>query len=898
MDDRGGSAKEAFWGEEDETEALKRYRTLVNTVDDGIFQLDAEGRFVAVNDVVLETTGYARDDLLGEHVSIIVDEEQAEQLGREVRRRLETGVDDDTTFDLAIETADGDTVPCELRFSLLETDGEFEGTVGVVRDVDDRDRSHDAFTSIWESYKSISAVIDEAEVGVFILDETFDVVWIDKTIEEYFGVDRTEIIGRNKRAVIEDTIRDRLADPDKFADTLSATYDDNTYIEQFECRITPGPDRAERWLEHRSKPIEFGQYGGGRVELYYDITDQKASEQAQQASEQRFQSLVDAVEEYAIFMLDPDGQVVSWNEGAAQIKGYDSAEILGEHFSVFYTDDDRANGIPERNLTQARERGSFEDEGWRVRSDGSEFWANVTITAIRDEGELQGYAKVTRDMTDRRAREQQLQRERDLTEQILETSPVGIAVVNPDGSTSRANERMTELLGIPSAEALEYTSGQRDMFDASGNLLPIEERPAAQVFETGEPLYDRELVVDPPDHQQTWLSINATPITDDGGEPEQVVVTATDITELKELAQRHKQELEEREKELTAVQLATSLLETGDQPVDELLQEFVAELPRSFRYPERTAARVSIGEHEATTDAYEPLERKITTHTSTANGTPIRIDVVYLEEPPENETETFVDEERELIGTLATLVKFHFERREYIDELQAETRRLEQFAYAASHDLQEPLRMVSSYLQLLERRYDDALDEDGEEFLEFALDGAERMRAMIDGLLAYSRVKTQGDPFEPVDLEVVLDDVVSDLEMRIAESNAEITAEDLPSVSGDASQLRQVFQNLLSNAIDYSDDVPRIHVSAERRGPEWVVSVRDEGIGIEPDEQDRIFEMFKRLHSRDEHGGTGIGLALCERIVERHDGDIWVDSEPGEGSTFSVTLPAVDEDGE
>ncbi|WP_276255786.1 MEDS domain-containing protein [Halomontanus rarus] len=236
----------------------------------------------------------------------------------------------------------------------------------------------------------------------------------------------------------------------------------------------------------------------------------------------------------------------------------------------------------------------------------------------------------------------------------------------------------------------------------------------------------------------------------------------------------------------------------------------------------------------------------------------------------------------------------HREQRleDVIDRLEESNERLEQFAYAASHDLQEPLRMVTSYLQLIERRYEDRLDEEGEEFFEFVVDGVERMRSMIEGLLAYSRVETQGDPLEPVDLENVFDDVVADLQFQIAESNAEITAEDLPRVKGDASQLRQVFQNLFENAITYSgDEPPRIHVSAERDGSDWVVSVRDEGIGIDPDDQDRIFEVFQRLHTHDEYDGTGIGLALSERIVERHGGEIWVESEPGEGTTFSVTLP-------
>ncbi|WP_226042441.1 ATP-binding protein [Natrinema sp. DC36] len=233
---------------------------------------------------------------------------------------------------------------------------------------------------------------------------------------------------------------------------------------------------------------------------------------------------------------------------------------------------------------------------------------------------------------------------------------------------------------------------------------------------------------------------------------------------------------------------------------------------------------------------------------------------------------------------------------ETIDQLETSNERLEQFAYAASHDLQEPLRMVSSYLRLIENRADEELTEETEEFLEFAVDGADRMRGMINGLLAYSRVETQGEALEPVDLNEVVEDVRDDLEVRITESDADVDIEELPRVAGDEHQLRQVFQNVLSNAIEYSgNEPPRVHISATRNGSMWEVSVRDEGIGIEPDEQDRIFEVFQRLQSRNDHGGSGIGLALCERIVERHGGEIRVDSKPGEGATFSFTLPAEDE---
>ena len=227
------------------------------------------------------------------------------------------------------------------------------------------------------------------------------------------------------------------------------------------------------------------------------------------------------------------------------------------------------------------------------------------------------------------------------------------------------------------------------------------------------------------------------------------------------------------------------------------------------------------------------------------------------------------------------------------ERLRATNERLEHFAHAASHDLQEPLRMVSSYLQLLEARHGERLDEEAHEFLEYAVNGADRMRDMIDGLLAYSRVETAGSEFESVDLNDVVADVQTDLQRSIEESGAEIIVEELPHVEGDIVQLRQLFQNLLENAIQYSgDEPPAIHISTEREGEtEVVVSVSDEGIGIGPDNQDRIFEVFQRLHPRGELSGTGIGLALCERIVERHRGEMWVESELGEGSTFFVSLP-------
>mgnify|MGYP000247663127 CR=1 FL=1 len=397
----------------------------------------------------------------------------------------------------------------------------------------------------------IDDVLDSAEVGIFVLDEDFDVAWINDATERYFGLDRKRVLGRDKRQLVEAEIASVVDEGEVFTETVQATYDDNTYTERFECRVTPDEDRQERWLEHRSKPIQAGAYAGGRVELYYDITDRKQVKRAHDRDRTQFESIIDAVEEYAIFMLDPEGYVQTWNQGAERIKGYAAEEIIGEHFSRFYTDEAREAGAPGESLAAATEHGSVEDEGWRLRADGSRFWANVTLTAVRgDDGELDGYVKVTHDMTERREHEQKIRQERNLLEQVQEASPIGIGIFDAEGELYRANRRFTELLGWNDVDPLDYSLGQQPLLDAGGDVIPYPERPAPRALSTGESVIDKRVRIDGPDGRTRWLSVNAKPFD---GETDGVVVTMADVTQLKEQAQRLERQRDDLENELAEV---------------------------------------------------------------------------------------------------------------------------------------------------------------------------------------------------------------------------------------------------------------------------------------------------------------------------------------------------------
>ncbi|MBL1178280.1 response regulator [Pantanalinema sp. GBBB05] len=264
-----------------------------------------------------------------------------------------------------------------------------------------------------------------------------------------------------------------------------------------------------------------------------------------------------------------------------------------------------------------------------------------------------------------------------------------------------------------------------------------------------------------------------------------------------------------------------------------------------------------------------------------------------------SDSRQWTDFEIELLQQLANQIGIALTQAQLLEqevlqrqELARSNAELQQFAYIASHDLQEPLRMVTSYLQLLERRYKGKLDADADDFIQYAVDGALRMRTLINDLLAYSRIGTRGQAFEFTSCMEAVACAIANLEVAIAERGAVVMYKDLPNVQADPTQLTQLFQNLISNAIKFADEVaPQVWIQASHQEQSWLFSVQDNGIGIDPQYAERIFVIFQRLHNRIDYPGTGIGLAICKKIVERHNGRIWVQSELGQGATFYFTIP-------
>ena len=621
-------------------------------------------------------------------------------------------------------------------------------------------------------------------------------------------------------------------------------------------------------------------------DLEKEIEERRRAEEAAREKEERFRNFVDSVQDYAMYMIDALGIVQSWNTGAERIKGYAADEIVGRHFSCFYASEDIAAHKPERTLQIAAEEGRFEGEGWRIRKDGSRFWANVILRPLWDStGNLTGFSKVTRDLTISRAMEAKY-------EILLEAAPDAILIVGRQGRILLANQRVEELFGYTRAEVLgksvDILVPVRFRGTHGGHRHSFFNAPRNREMGAGSELWGLRK-----DGTEFAVEISLSPLETADGPV--ALAAVRDVTERKKAETRFRALLDSAPDAMVIVNS------------DGFIELANAQSEKLFGYPrfELIGQSVDIlvpesvrGTHGEHLQGYfrNPRARAmgegLDLMALRKDGTqfPVEISLSPLDGPDGTSVTAAIRDVTERKLTARQLA-------ENLKELRHSNESLEQFAHIASHDLQEPLRMVASYTQLLSRRYKGRLDAEADEFIAYAVDGTQRMKHLIEDLLLYSRAGKGGPLLAEFPVDRALREALNNLRPAIEESGAVVTSDPLPALVVSESQMVQILQNLIGNAIKYRGErVPKIHVSVlqntnDQNGEEWIFSVADNGIGIDSKYFDRIFQIFQRLHGRQEYEGTGIGLAICKRILQQQGGRIWVESEPEQGSIFHFSLP-------
>lgn len=613
------------------------------------------------------------------------------------------------------------------------------------------------------------------------------------------------------------------------------------------------------------------------------------------AFEQLFDRLPDAV------MINHENDIVFANAAAADLYGADDAEdLIGKSILEFIHPEDRET-IQQRHRTMLTdgERAPLLAQR-RIRLDGGVVEVELAVTPISWEGK-KSILVVSRDISERVKMEKALRETEERLKNISTNMPGMMyqRVLLPDGKVEfpYMSEGVFDVLGIDAKSAMENPSQLIEIIHSDDRKRYFDgvERSA----ETLEQL-DIEFRITQPAGAKRWVRGVSRPRKQQNGaivwDALMFDITARKQTEiaLRQSEERYRQFLENSpdaiyvhsNDQILYTNPAAIELFGGDSPED-----LVGTAARNLFHPDDLE---KLDRTRENTKATGSLKTVTEFRFLRLDGTDFHGEATAATIDWEGAASIFVNvrdisrrkefEQRlEMLNTQLT---------DQADELQRSNSDLEQFAYIASHDLQEPLRMISGYCQLLQRRYKDKLDQDANEFIEFAVEGAGRMQKLISDILMYSRVGTRAKPLEKIQLQDIYDDALANLQVVVEETGAVITADSLPEIMGDRGQLVQLFQNLLGNAVKFrGDKTPEIHISATPEGKGWEISVSDNGIGIDPKHRDRIFLIFQRLHTRAEYEGTGIGLAVCQKIVARHGGALMVDASASGGSRFMFNLP-------
>ncbi|MGZ7135505.1 MAG: PAS domain S-box protein, partial [Methanobacterium sp.] len=735
---------------------------------------------------------------------------------------------------------------------------------------------------------------------------------VNESYAKLTGYSRNELIGKN-------SVELNIINP-KERDGYITKFKDNCSIKDMECEITT-KSGEKRDVISSTEPIKINDETQ-IISFVYDITERKKAEEAILESEEKLRTLFETMP-VSISVLDRDRNVIYENSALEEILGLTKEELaMGKYAKRKYIKSDMTEmSSDEIPSTKAlNEQKPIKDvEIGIIKEDNRIIWTNVNAIPLSFSDWR--VLIVTSDITGRKKAEIALRESEAELARAQHIAHIGSYKWDLLTDEVKWSDESYRLLGMTPGEL-------EPKYELFLNFIVPEDRDMVNEavrrgIDTGENFNFTYNIIGKDGNSRIILSENET-IKDESGKVIKMYGTNQDITELKkaeEELRESRDNLEEQVKERTReLEEAFDSLKESEQRYRTLFNSTpdytilvgvdgnLIDINKAAQEITGLSSYDLIGKNftelEILVDEEMPLHMekfsqilKVETVDSyesrfvDKNGE-IRYVETYLE-PLKKDNEIFAFDV--ISHDITERKKAEEQLKETIKELKRSNQELQQFAYVASHDLQEPLRTIASFTQLLERRYKGQLDSNADEFMDYIVEAATRMKAQIEGLLEYSRVVTKGEEFELVDMNNVLNKTLKILDTSIIESDTKITSDELPNVMGDTLQLERVFQNLISNAIKFRKrkEPPKIHISAYKSEDEkeYIFSVQDNGIGIEKQYLERIFNIFQRLHTRDVYKGTGIGLSIVKRIIERHGDRIWVESEFGVGSTFYFILP-------
>jgi len=859
----------------------EKYRMLLDGVQDhAIFMLDPQGQVASWNAGAERIKGYVAEEIIGRNFScFFTPEDIGSDRPKEIlRATAASGRHEEQALRVR---KDGTRFLASVTLTALrDRDGQLRGFSEISRDISESK----------ESGAKYRGLLEAAPDAMVVVNQGGEIVLLNVQAEKQFGYHRDELVGQKVKNII----------PEGFAERLIAD-GTRTAAEALAQQIGTGIELTGRRKNGSEFPIEImlspleSTEGILVTAAIRDISVRKDAEKHLAQMEGRYRGLLEAAPD-AMVVVNRAGEIVLLNLQAEKRFGYRRDELVGQKVKNIIPE-----GFAERLIadgTRSAADALAQQIGTGIelygrRKNGSDFPIEIMLSPLESaEGIL--VTAAIRDISVRKEAERHLARMEGRYRGLLEAAPDAMVVVNQGGGIVLLNVQAEKQFGYHRDELVGQRvkniipEGFAERLIADG--LRSAEDARAQRIGTGIELTGRRK-----NGSEFPIEIMLSPLESAEG----ILVTAAirNISVRKD-AEKHLAQVEGRYRGL--LEAAPDAMVVVNPSGEIVLLNVQAEKQFGYRrdelvgqkvkniIPEGFAERLIADGLRSAEDALaQQIGTGIELNGRRKDGSQFPIELMLS---PLESTEGILV--TAAIRDITTRKKSEANLLQKVEELNRSNEELGQFAYIASHDLQEPLRMVASYTQLLSRRYKGKLDPDADEFIAFAVDGASRMQRLIQDLLAYSRVGTKGQDLLSTSSEDAFQRSLINLRGAIEDSGALVTHDSLPSVLADEMQLVQLFQNLVGNAIKYQNPgIPRIHVSATQNGQnKWIFSVCDNGLGIDPQYFERIFGMFQRLHKREEFAGTGIGLAICKKIVERHGGSISVESQPGRGSTFRFGL--------